>query len=660
MDQNKYIMPVPDLIQIHHKDRRKMDDYVLDFPATEHGYRIRIGNSQKKSSSVSHYECYRSGYPSGRANFAGTTKSARIGCPFKLDTRYLHDFSTWILIHTHLGHNHPTDPNVKPRKRYKDPKAGPILAPGVLLDDEVIVNDKASPILHEPAIGTSHLNSKLDPTSTAEGPNSLANTNYSWKIEPTLTKPTTTTHPLPIRNIDQHPGQPNYDIERDPQLNNSLDTTLSNLRAHLSAMTPDRQQDILKKIQTLISNERIINNEGKLPILFLPEPTQQTLLQELENNTPILPYASLDIGVDQEERSVESLIEQFCGPSEITTSTFNFEDLLISQPTPERPQPVHTLTQHSLSPTGPLDSGIEESPSQPIDSSLQLPKSDCLAQLPYQPVASDPVASEPVPSEPVAFDCLPGIPICTSPTSSSQTSPPTTLSPRVTTRKRCREAALIQRPNVINPNLPALMAKYHLHSWLEPFVIDIREVKADGHCGFRAIAISIGQSQDEWERIREKMADTVKNIEDERPLPENRSDALARLLTSKPNVASDRKHWLGMPSWGGVIATTFNRPVLYYDPGSYSQLVFPYFSPYNMNPPIVLAYADLHFTSLLLDFTKPNFPAPRLCGTWRRFHKPEASTWLEPWQPLIDGHAEHMKGLNKHRKKKKNPVCIVD
>jgi hypothetical protein len=117
---------------------------------------------------------------------------------------------------------------------------------------------------------------------------------FNRKIEPTLTKvcplqflycifdhpfqssqPTTTTHPWPNQTIEQHPGQPYYVLERDHQSTNSLETALSKLRADLCAMTPHRRQDILKKIQTLISNERIINDEGKLPISFLPEPTQQ-------------------------------------------------------------------------------------------------------------------------------------------------------------------------------------------------------------------------------------------------------------------------------------------------------------------------------------------------------------------------------------------------
>ncbi|KAH9811375.1 hypothetical protein DFH28DRAFT_1130904 [Melampsora americana] len=509
--QDEFILPVPDIIEIYDKDRRKMDEYVASFPATQHGYRIQIANSNQRTSPVSYYECYRSGFPPGGASVVGKTKSA--------PGAYLYHSSSWLLIHSHLGHNHPPDPDVKPRKKYHDPNAKAILAPGIVLD-----------------------NNTDPPPHLSHNPRQLTSNNIIPLAKPSIITP---------------PPQPYYDLNADLKTLESIDSTVTKLRSQLCAMTPHRRQEVLIKIQTIISNKGIINNEETLPISFLPEPPEPTLLFD--------PLKRPKCYLTQEAFRMQiQLIKEFCGPSEVTTSTFKFEDLIISQSNQEAP--LHTIQTASAPPAAVT-----------------------LASLPLEAVTSTPLAG---------------------------TVQPQTATPRVT-QKQARKAALLQKPNLINPNLLALLVKYGLHSWLQPFVIDVREVKGDGHCGFQAIAISIGQNQDNWESIRQRMADTVTNMDDDQPLPESRTKALARLVTSKPNVVSERQYWLGMPSWGGVIASTFNRPVLYYGPGPYSQIVFPYSTPYNLNPPIVLAFAYLHFTSLLLDFTRPNFPAPRVCATWR-------------------------------------------
>ncbi|EGG07536.1 uncharacterized protein MELLADRAFT_105774 [Melampsora larici-populina 98AG31] len=559
-----------------------MDAYVAAFPATDHGYRMRIGNSQHKSSAVSHYECYQSGYPSGKPSLVGTTKSARIGYP-----------------------------DVKPRKKPKDPKDLPILAPGVSLDDEDSLD----------GVHDNHNTLENDSSTSIQQACPDNSYNHLHMAKSLLVTP---------------PPQPNYAIKTELKSLQMIDTTISQLRAKLCAIASDRRHDVLMKIQTIIGNERIIADEGKLPISFLPKaPKAPAPRISQQGPDPLRLIARPGpAGTALSKKSiVDRLIEEFCGASELTTSTFNFEDLILSQPTLEPPQQIDTknptLTDVPSSTTS-LDTQSKGKTAEPIE---------------LQPVNTKTNPSAVLPHKPVTLTLAPSHQVGITPITLTQTSP-SSIASRPVTRKRTREADLLQRPTLINPNLPALLKKYQIHQWLEPFVINAREVKGDGHCGFRAIAISIGESQDEWLSVRQRMADTVTNTVDDRPLPENRGAAMARLLTSKPNVVNEQQHWLGMPSWGGIIANTFNRPVLYYKPGAYSQMVFPYSTPYNLNPPIVLAWANQHFVSLLLDFTRPNFPAPRVCATWRRFHKTEASSWLDAWQHSIESHAQYMKILS--------------
>ncbi|KAH9823460.1 hypothetical protein DFH28DRAFT_1173001 [Melampsora americana] len=607
MDNNKQdlTLPVPAPIEIHHKDRRQMDDYVDAFPAAHYGYRIRIGHSSLNRSPVSHYECYRSGKPSRRPQTLGNTRSARIDCPFRLSTRYLYHKASWILIHTHTGHNHPPDPNVKPCKKTRSPK--PILAPGVLDDEPPDSNhtDAAPPQLpcYDVQQHASHnsTESTLKSTLTPVDPNDKefqlpqqtyhpnkqpASPRSFQALEPTLPKVAAdTTDPKSPDQCfqDDHKPRSFHDLDL------LLELDIQRINSKLRAMPQLSRQAALKKIELILGDECV--GECSPPDNNQID-ASRTDEQPISNEFPPL-HDQHNI-----EESIDSLIEEFYRPSDASNSTFNFEDLILSQPT-----------------------------SQPTTNAAIAPSAETL------PISTPPDNIKPD-------------------TSSASPPPP----PRVT-RKRAREAPMMQKPNVINPNLPALLAKYRLHAWLEPYIIDVRDVEGDGHCGFRAIAQSIGQSQHEWLDIRQRLQDTVKSMPDDRVLPETRNKALARLATSQPNVLTQRKHWLSMPSWGVVIATTFDRPVLYYETGAYSQISFPLISPPNMNPPIVLAYANHHFVSLLLDFTRPNFPAPRLCATWRRFHSNQAARWMDFWLPLIESHAEFIKSQNQARPKRKTTPC---
>lgn len=237
-----------------------------------------------------------------------------------------------------------------------------------------------------------------------------------------------------------------------------------------------------------------------------------------------------------------------------------------------------------------------------------------------------------------------------------------TCAPQMITRRQAHQCALKLKPPP-NPALPALLAKYNVKSWLAPFVSDIHEVKADGHCGFRAIATSLGRSPDDWLFIRESLAATLEQHTEtftEKQLPGTRAEALSRLRTNKLNVVLEQEHWLSMPGFGGLIATTFDRPVIYYDPAGSSLVTFPFLSPPNENPPIVLAFHNSHFCSLTLDYTLTDLPVPRLDPIWRRNHTLNASTWSDRWKPLIEKHQAFLDGIRKSKRRKQAPPISIE
>ncbi|EGF97883.1 uncharacterized protein MELLADRAFT_84176 [Melampsora larici-populina 98AG31] len=240
-------------------------------------------------------------------------------------------------------------------------------------------------------------------------------------------------------------------------------------------MTPLRRQEALMKISA------IFDEEATPPISLMPAP------DPVSHSPP----KAQDVTDAQQERTVDS-IDSFmeglynCSPDD-TNSTFNLEDLIVSQPTIPAASPMQQDNTSMASPP-------------------QLHFTPPIQNIPSPPLLSA-ETSLPPPQPPLLSPATP--------------LPPPQPTPMVT-RKRARES---KKQTENQKTLPVLMAKYSLHSWLERYVIEVREVEGDGHCGFRAIAVSIGRHQDYWHQICQMMQDTIKSIPDslECTLPKTRA-----------------------------------------------------------------------------------------------------------------------------------------
>lgn len=194
----EYFLPAPPETEIITADgeRDDMDDYVQDFGAHKHGYNIRKGNSA--TGLICHYHCHRGGYPPKKEGQSQPSRSLRIGCNFKLTARVNHAKKSWLLIHVHLGHNHPPDFTIKPRKRKpRQPK----------------------------------------PNST--------------KPIPQLQTPLSNLEPI---NTTTHDPNPIYAPQSTTQIHNDT-STLPTIIARLEAMSPNRRQQKLQQIDSILNKE---------------------------------------------------------------------------------------------------------------------------------------------------------------------------------------------------------------------------------------------------------------------------------------------------------------------------------------------------------------------------------------------------------------------
>ncbi|KAH9820008.1 hypothetical protein DFH28DRAFT_1121800 [Melampsora americana] len=352
-----------------------------------------------------------------------------------LNARYLPLKKAWLLVHTHLGHNHPPNPKVILWKA-RQPKSLTILPP------------EQPPSNH---------------------PNAQVKT--------------------PDNTSTQRLASPS-----DPVTNNTI---ISQLPGLLQALTPRTQTTALVQIQSILSDLAKLSKTHHAPNLTKPilplsftleEPHAEDFPHEVLESPPAKELEQDHVS----DELINCLIEDLYGLSEVTESTFNIDDLLTQpnalephqEPSPhgspiskKQPQadkiksfgslnPIESDGDNACIPAAPLP--IPNITNRLIDVQLENSQMHTTTTKHQSQQASSQ-------EKPLGTDTQ---------LANNQTSSAVAPFDNVrVTRKHAREEAMLKSP-VPNPALPELLVEYRIHSWLQPFVLDLRQVRADGHCGF--------------------------------------------------------------------------------------------------------------------------------------------------------------------------------
>ena len=156
-----------------------------------------------------------------------------------------------------------------------------------------------------------------------------------------------------------------------------------------------------------------------------------------------------------------------------------------------------------------------------------------------------------------------------------------------------------------------------------PYILSLQDVKADGNCGFRSVALGLGLTEDHWPRIR---SDLVVELE-------SRQQQYRYIFGTisyneiYSTVRFDGK-WMEMPNTGLVIASTYNKVVVNLSNDGGSTTSFPLWS----SPPqsdshefIVIAHVDGgHYIRVAL---REGFPLPLTHPLWITYKSTTASGW---------------------------------
>ncbi|KAH9753465.1 protein FAR1-RELATED SEQUENCE [Citrus sinensis] len=199
----------------------------------------------------------------------------------------------------------------------------------------------------------------------------------------------------------------------------------------------------------------------------------------------------------------------------------------------------------------------------------------------------------------------------------------------VTTAKSKAEVKRRGRPKTKSTPVKSITFIDEFLVGLQSYIHHIKDVVADGNCGFRAIADLIGLGEDGWVQVRKDLLNELySHLDDYGKLygPE-RVNELIHILSYYENWPASSDRWMTMPDMGHLIASCYN--VVLFHLSSVQCLTF---LPLRSEPVHILSRRNIalgyvfgnHFVEV---FLTPGHPIPPITLDWGTYHHPIANGW---------------------------------
>ncbi|XP_020216699.1 PKS-NRPS hybrid synthetase CHGG_01239 [Cajanus cajan] len=168
---------------------------------------------------------------------------------------------------------------------------------------------------------------------------------------------------------------------------------------------------------------------------------------------------------------------------------------------------------------------------------------------------------------------------------------------------------------------------------LHPFIEDIIDVKADGNCGYRAVAAQLGMGEESWSLVRQDLIKELQQWKDDYVElfgSVSRVDVMRQSLYVDTHASVDK--WMTLPDMGYVIASRY-KVVLVTLSSQQSMTFFPL----RGSPPlsksshrlITIGFvSNCHFVQVIL---KAEAALPPIALQWSRYCKVESRFWQTPY-----------------------------
>jgi len=210
------------------------------------------------------------------------------------------------------------------------------------------------------------------------------------------------------------------------------------------------------------------------------------------------------------------------------------------------------------------------------------------------------------------------------------------ISPRssIPTSNRVPTPTLNPKPILVPTSYDPSSHMYYMPKFMRPFIEKIVDVKGDVNCGFRAIAESLGLTEESHVMVRRALIQKVKEHRNDYIriyAGEGRYNYILKGLYPPKNGSGfappDKS--LTLPDMGHIVATYYNRPTV--EITTLEIGISETFFPIRGGPPInpkshimCLGLIRNHFVLLLL---KDDCPPPPSSMEWNNHKSEEASSW---------------------------------
>ncbi|XP_068486332.1 uncharacterized protein [Phaseolus vulgaris] len=178
-----------------------------------------------------------------------------------------------------------------------------------------------------------------------------------------------------------------------------------------------------------------------------------------------------------------------------------------------------------------------------------------------------------------------------------------------------------------------------------PYIVDVVDVKADGHCGYRAVAAQLGMGEESWVVVRMNLLKELSEWRQEYVQlfgGDDRYEYLKKSLLVEHMSMAGTDKWMTIPDMGYVIANRYNVILV-----SLSMLqslsIFPLRTqaPSNFRQHRIIAIGHVHGNHFVQVKLKDGCPIPPTDILWASHRYPAAQTWSTYYTSRIQTGSAH-------------------
>ncbi|XP_068471255.1 uncharacterized protein [Phaseolus vulgaris] len=179
-----------------------------------------------------------------------------------------------------------------------------------------------------------------------------------------------------------------------------------------------------------------------------------------------------------------------------------------------------------------------------------------------------------------------------------------------------------------------------------PYIVDVVDVRADGHCGYRAVVAQLGMGEESWAVVRMNLLKELSEWRQEYVQlfgGDDRYEYLKKSLLVEHMSMAGTDKWMTIPDMGYVIANRYNVILV-----SLSMLqslsIFPLRTqaPSNFRQHRIIAIGHVHGNHFVQVKLKDGCPIPPTDILWASHRYPAAQTWLTYYTSRIQVYTQLM------------------